>query len=139
MADVNEKDECSPATMARSSYQDVHSLAGKLKTKPNSLSVLSLNVQGFNSKYNLLLATLEELRLAGTPISIVALQECYFANNKKDIDNDVVDLSGYVFPCYNVVPPQPSKLGRTGGLTFLIHEDFQYKKRDPLCIQEDNW
>ena len=139
MADVSEKDECSPATMARSSYQDVHSLAGKLKTKPNSLSVLSLNVQGFNSKYNLLLATLEELRLAGTPISIVALQECYFANNKKYIDNDVVDLSGYVFPCYNVVPPQPSKLGRTGGLTFLIHEDFQYKKRDPLCIQEDNW
>ena len=132
-------DDNSPATMARSSYHDVDSLASKLKNKPHSLSVFSLNIQGFMSKYNLLLATLEMLRLKGTPISVVALQECYFANNKKNVDNSVIDLSGCVFPCYKVVPPQPSKLGRTGGLTFLIHEDFQYKKRDPLCIQEDNW
>ena len=138
MADVND-DKGSPATMARSSYLDVHTLTGKLKQTPNSLSVLLLNVQGFMSKYNLLLATLEQLRLAGSPISVVALQECYFANNKDNIDNKVVDLSGCVFPCYKVVPPQPSKLGRTGGLTFLIHEDFQYKKREPLCIQDDMW
>ena len=79
-------------TMHRSSYYDISEFKKLVSTSKKYFSILSLNVQSLNAKFNELEAFINELYIAQFKFNVICLQECWLTNES---DASTMQLHGY--------------------------------------------
>lgn len=117
--------------MASSSYECIESLGLKLQAGKNKFNVMTFNADSLHAKKDLLKATVYSLLNRNIILSVICVQEAHFPIGRLNLTD--LDIQGYS------LETQTSKLGKHGGLAIYIHDDYKYKKRDPLCFQGDDW
>ena len=78
MAELNEiinTDLNEPDVLRVTEYFDIDELKKFLLESHSNITILSLNIQSLNSKYDIFLHTLEELNEANLRFSVICLQE----------------------------------------------------------------
>ena len=126
-------DEDHQETFSTSNYYDLDALIKSCNEKKSSLSVLSLNIDGLNTKFNQLTAFLSILNDAGIYFNVIMLQQTMLP---KTIDNKVLNsysISGYHPPIH-----QGFECGCKGGLLIYLDKIYQYSKRD-LYTPSKHW
>lgn len=86
----------------------------------NSCSILSLNCQSLNSKFDYIKLLLNKFHEQNSTIQIICLQETWFKNSQK-MDVSIYNIDGYnllSFDCH---------ASAHGGLAIYIHKNWNYK------------
>ena len=116
---VNEADDDEMLMIYRNSqYHDDTSLINTLQNKKNVFTILSLNCQSLNAKFNLLNLYLRHLSLFYCHFSAICLQETWLSEFQ---DLSLLQLEGY-----NLVTRHASSSAH-GGVCIYIKENFKYK------------
>lgn len=105
-------------TYTDSPYVTMESLAKLLTTKIHKFSILSLNIQSLNSKFDSLTATLSYLESNNIRFSAICLQETWL--------NECQDISIFNIPGYNIIHSGKS-CSECGGLLIYLHDSYSYK------------
>jgi len=93
-SDLGDDDEGAPTLIENSPYYTNEEAVDLLKTRPNALTLLSLNCQSLQSKFSQLQIYNEFFEENGCPFSIISLQETWLSN---DYDTSHLQLNGYDF------------------------------------------
>jgi hypothetical protein len=107
--------------ITQSPYYDIDQFINKFKTQTNIFTILSLNTQSLNAKFDALTIMLNKMQSEGFIISVICLQETW-AN-----ENTNYDL--YKLNDYNIIP-QDKICSAHGGLCIYLHEMYTYDKLD---------
>ena len=97
MAELNEiinTELHEPDILRVTEYYDIDELNNFLLESRSNITILSLNIQSLNSKYDLFLHTLEELNEANLRFSVICLQEAQIKPNT-NIDHLTLDHLDY--------------------------------------------
>ena len=78
-------------TISASTYSDVDSLADPMSSNNSNFSILSLNVQSINAKFDELKITIEQINQVHT-ISVICIQESWLENES---NNNLYQLDNY--------------------------------------------
>ena len=113
--DIEAPDEF--VTMHRSSYYDISEFKKLVSSSKKYFSILSLNVQSLNAKFNELEAFINELYIAQFKFNVICLQECWLTNES---DASMMQLHGY--KCI----AQGKHSSERGGLIMYVDDCFQY-------------
>ena len=100
-----------------SPYHVPASVIATIKQKPKTFTVISLNCQSINAKFDKLILFLEELRQSNIEFSIICLQETWLGENH--------DLSVYQIQNYSCTS-QNKQRSQHGGLITYVHHDYNY-------------
>ena len=95
-----------------------------------NFSVLNLNIQSLNAKFEKLTIFLDELAKCNFTFSAICLQETWLG----DFSPDVSDLN---IPDYVSIPLRAT-CSSHGGLMIYLHKDFQYNVKD-FYNPNDKW
>ena len=109
------------AVLAHSPYYDMDSLESILPSNVDKFSILSLNIQSINAKFDSLCALISILADKNFQFSVICLQETWL--------DEQADSSLFELPNYNLVSRPKSCCGH-GGLLTYIHQDFSFVVRD---------
>lgn len=137
MADLNEiinTESQEPDILRVTEYYDIDELKQFLLESSSNITILSLNIQSLNSKYDLFLHTLEELNEANLRFSIICLQEAQIKPNT-NIDHLTLEHLDYNM----VFKPHSRQCSVKGGLVIYIQKNFDYdsiKKIDTFTTWE---
>ena len=101
---------CSP-------YIEIESLTPVLSKYKSIFSVLSLNIQSLNSKFDTLLAILSDLNDNNIKIDAICLQETWLSN---DQDASVFSIAGYQLIHLG------KKCSSHSGLAIFLSDSFSY-------------
>ena len=115
--------------MQISSYYDDDSLNNLFKDKVNSFSILSLNCQSINAKFDQLNIKVQQLKSNGYKFSAICLQETWLSS---DSDTSLFKIDGYK------LTSQGKMCSSHGGLAIYINEKFNFSTID-LNINSQIW
>ena len=90
-----------------------------LQTTNSKISMLSLNCQSINAKFDKLKLLLADVNIE-CPISVICIQESWAHEN--------VDMSQFVHPNYSLIF-ENRRLSTHGELIMYIHDDIAYKDK----------
>ena len=107
-------------TFATSNYYDIESMLKSFKKKKCDFSLLTLNIDGINTKYNELTAFLKQLDDENFTFSAILLQETRLSDD--DCKSDYIKI--FNIPNYELIS-QGYKCGRKGGLIIYLHELYK--------------
>ena len=107
---------------AESPYIDMENITSYLTRFQNKFSVLDLNIQSLNAKFDVLVTFLEELASNDFHFSAICLQETW-VSNRTDI------LNTFEIPNYIAVH-LPATCTSHGGLVIYLHNSYQFKRLD---------
>lgn len=116
-------------TFGDSPYIDIDSFSKQLEPHSKSFSVLTLNIQSINAKFDKLITLLSLLEESNFKFSVICLQETWLMQNQ---DTSLFQISGY-----NLIH-QGKHCSEHGGLIIYLSDEFTYKNRK-LCDQSDIW
>ena len=105
-----------------SPYISTNNLTTYLKSHTHNFSVLDLNIQSINAKFDEFKLLMDELANENFSFSAICLQETW-------LDQDLSDLSLFELENY-VLIPLSATCSSHGGLIIYLHTDFQYTVRD---------
>jgi exonuclease III len=106
---------------SESPYFDIDSLGQFLYPNRNKFSVMSINIQSINAKFDKLLTFLSFLREEHKfMFSCICIQESWIKTEQ--------DHSLFHIPNYNIIN-QPKTCSEHGGLIIYLKEEFTYKTR----------
>ena len=115
-------DEDSPNILTPSSYVDLTTIEKYINLNRNGFSILSMNIQSINSKFEELLTTIKFFdEKYNFKFSAICLQECWLSEN--------TDISQFDIPGYTVFD-QPRQCCGHGGLLTYILDEFKGKKKN---------
>jgi hypothetical protein len=103
---------------ANSPYIDTENIVEYMKPFRDKFSILNLNVQSINAKFDKLLLVLTELHNNNFEFSAICMQETWLKND------DHINL--FQIPNYRQVS-LPASFSSHGGLMIYVHERFQFK------------
>ena len=127
--DDNDHQDDEPNIMQISSYYDDDSLNNLFKDKVNSFSILSLNCQSINAKFDQLNIKVQQLKSNGYKFSAICLQETCLSS---DSDTSLFKIDGYK------LTSQGKMCSSHGGLAIYINEKFNFSTID-LNINSQIW
>ena len=99
-----------------STYTDVNTLAERMSANNSTLSILSLNAQSINAKFDELKITIDQLNEIHR-VSVICIQESWQDCNAN------IDLYG--LNNYNLIS-KGNYVSEHGGLLIYLHVDFEY-------------
>ena len=117
------------ATFCDSSYITISDIQSIIKKHDKEFSILSLNTQSINAKFDKIYAIVNNLSSLGHYFGAICLQETWLRNN--------VDISLFSIPGYRLIH-QGSKCTKHGGLIIYLNERYSYKLRN-LYTGSDIW
>ena len=120
---LSQKDD-NEETLATSNYYDIDDMLDKFKSKKSDFSVLTLNIDGINTKFNELTLFLRTLADANFYFSAILLQETMLSDDDCNSEN----IKIFEIPNYELLK-QGRKCGRKGGLFIYIHENYNGKHK----------
>ena len=100
-----------------SKYYDDRGFSDVLKHSNNKLSMISLNCQSINAKFDKLKLFVTEMNTHET-ISVICIQEAWGHNGK--------DMDSFSLPNYSLVN-ENRRLSNHGGLIIYVHDNFSFK------------
>lgn len=107
-----------PTLFTHSPYFNHDQAIDFLKTKNNTISLLSLNCQSLQSKFDQLQVYLKILEESNCPFSVICLQETWLKDN---FDISLLQLEGY-----NLIS-KASSCSAHGGVCMYIRGNLEYK------------
>ena len=113
---IGEDDPIDLISYPESKYVDIDGLKYYL-TSNNDFTILSINIQSINAKYNELLILMNELTSAGHTLDALYIQETWLS------DND--DTSPFRINNFNLIP-QGKQVTAHGGLAIYLHEKYKH-------------
>jgi len=119
-SDLNDNDDegaVAPTLFEISPYYDNQNAIELLKTKTNTLTLLSLNCQSLNSKFTQLETYVRDLDNSEFKFSLICLQETWLSD---DCDASLFQLEGYNFEY------KPKRCSTHGGVGIYIGESIEY-------------
>ena len=119
--DVTNIDELEPNILHVTEYYDLEELKTFLLESHSNITILSLNIQSLNTKYDLLLQTLEELNDENLRFSIICIQE---AQIKPDSNCDHLTLKHIEYDMF--FKPYSSQCSTKGGLVIYVQDKLDY-------------
>lgn len=108
-------------TFGESHYVAIDSLPSVLLPIPNKFSLLSINIQSINPKFDKLATLLTMLKENNFIFSTICIQETWLTQNH---DTSILNLPGY-----NLIH-QGKICSEHGGLITYLKEDFTYSIRN---------
>jgi hypothetical protein len=117
-SDFGDDDEGAPTLIKNSPYYTNDDAVTLLKTRPDALSLLSLNCQSLPSKFSQLQIYTEFFKQNSCPFSIISLQETWLSN---DYDTSLLQLDGYDFI------HMPRQCSLHGGVGIYIKNTLKYQ------------
>ena len=112
-----------------STYTDVNTLAERMSANNSTLSVLSLNAQSINAKFDELKITIDQLNEIHT-VSVICIQESWLDCNAN------IDL--YRLNNYNLIS-KGKYVSEHGGLLIYLHVDFEYDILEDIIGHTTGW
>ena len=103
-----------------SKYYDDTDFKDALQQYNSKISILSLNCQSINAKYDKLKLFLDDVNTLN-PISIICVQESWC--------HDEIDINCFSLPNYTLINSY-RRLTAHGGLIMYVHDDFAFKEID---------
>ena len=97
--------------------------------KRNQFTLLSLNIQSINAKFDQLQIFLKKMNEKSFQFDVLCLQETWL--------NETISFSSLDIEDYNFIP-QSSLCSAHGGLVFYLHKKYMLKKL-PIYIQSEVW
>ena len=113
-----DNDNNEPTMILNSPYYDDTGFSTLFKKKRNSFSIISLNCQSINSKFEQLRLYIEQYNTDDHVISAICLQETWLT---ADSDLTLLQLEGY-----NLIS-SPRSCSAHSGVAIYLHESFNYK------------
>ena len=104
-------------------YNDVE-FRNVLHNTNSKISILSLNSQSINAKFDQLKIFLDNINME-CPISVICIQESW--------THEGIEMSQFSLPSYTMLFKN-RRLSTHGGLIMYIHDDFAYKELDKEII-----
>ena len=120
----NQEEE--PALISHSPYVDNEILISIMKSKPEVIKCLSLNIQSLNAKIHQLRIYIEQLQLESCSFDFILLQETWLSENS---NTELLQINGYQ------LITQSCKSTTHGGLAIYIKNDIDYEL---LSIETSN-
>ena len=111
-------DDEMPNLLMHSPYMDNDDAVNILKSKNDTFSILSLNCQSLQSKFDQLQVYTKLFNESDCPFSIICLQETWLKDNS---DTSLLQLEGYSFVYAT------SSCSAHGGVAMYIRNSFEYK------------
>ena len=111
-----------------SEYIDVETFGKQLSQVKSKLSILSLNIQTINTKFDELKIILDNIN-QHHPISVICLQETHLDENDSTLSFELND--------YQLIS-KSRYCSKAGGLIIYIHNDFNFKHVDISSEMSDN-
>jgi len=127
--DNADTDNSEPNVVKMSYYYDPSTMKNAVSAMKDKFSILSLNIQSLNAKFNNLIIFLKQLESMDFHFSCVCLQETWLSDN--------IDLSTYQITNYNLISQSKICSGH-GGLAIYLHDDYKYKLKN-LYTTSDIW
>ena len=115
--------EVEVANIKLSEYTDVNTLSESLRSAKSSLSILSLNSQSLNAKFDDFQIAIEQLN-RNNQISVICIQETWLSSESP---TSLFDL-----PNYQLIS-RGKYCSNHGGLITYIHNDFNW---EPVSIKD---
>ena len=123
------RDEDFPTIIARSPYYDNEGFDSLLIQNLDKFSILSINIQSINAKFDDLSSLIAVLADKNFYFSAICIQETWLTQNS--------DTSHFILPGYKLISRGKTCTGH-GGLITYIHDKFNFTIRD-LCPESDIW
>ena len=102
---------------SESPYIDIVNVPHYVERFQDKFTLLNLNIQSINAKFDVFVTFLDELASKGFFFSVITLQESWLSKQE--------DVSFFNIPGYNCVALDASCSSHSGLITY-IHNDFQY-------------
>ena len=106
---------------SESPYIDINSLSEQLIPHTKKFSVLSVNIQSINAKFDKLLALITYLNNKNFMFSAICIQESWLKQGQ--------DISLFQIPGYNLIN-QPKVCSEHGRLIIYLNREFTHNVRD---------
>ena len=104
---------------SNSPYVNLEQLCENMSNYGNNFSILSLNCQSLNGKFNDIVLTVETIhRESNFMFSVICLQESWLGRNS-------LDASNFMIPNYKKPFDVPASCSKHGGLLCYAHESFE--------------
>ena len=116
--------------VSESPYIDPNNVTDYLKSFTEHFSVLGINIQCLNAKFDKLKSLIDELAINNVVFSAICLQETW-------IEGDNPDVSLFELDNYTSIPLKAT-CSSHGGLLIYLHKNFQYNTRD-FYSSTTNW
>ena len=110
-----------------SEYIDVDAFVEKLSQVKSKLSVLSLNIQTINTKFDEFKIIIDQIN-KHHPISVICLQETHLVETDPTSHFEIED--------YQLIS-KSRYCSNAGGLIIYLHKDFSYKHIELCAVQSD--
>ena len=110
-------------------HHDIDSMTDNLKPHEKSFSLMSLNIQSINAKFDKLTTLLSYLNESNFMFSAICIQETWLRHDQ--------DTSLFEIPGYNLIHKGKS-CSEHGGLIIYLKEEFTYNYRK-LYNQSNLW
>ena len=115
--------EVEVANIKLSEYTDINTLSESLRSAKSSLSILSLNSQSLNAKFDDFQIAIEQLN-RNNQISVICIQETWLSSESP--------TSSFDLPNYQLIS-RGKYCSNHGGLITYIHNDFNW---EPVSIKD---
>ena len=112
-----------------SRYIELSDIKSVIKNDGKEFTVLTLNIQSINAKFDNLYPVINNLSSIGLYFGAICLQGTWLSSD--------ADVSLLHIPGYKLIH-QGSKCTRHGGLIIYLHEEYTYKLRN-MYTQSDIW
>ena len=122
--------EISNHNVQPSPYYTCDSFINTSELKYSQFSILSLNTQSLNSKYDTLITWLEQLRYLNFEFSAICLQETWLGEEN--------DLALYQINNYSCIS-QGKFCSQHGGLVIYLHSNYTYELVSPVSSRPLTW
>ena len=104
-----------------SRYIEMSDIESIFSQSLNDFSILSLNVQSINGKFDNLLRIINNLSASGVYFGAICLQETWLSSN--------ADISMFHIPGYKLIH-QGFRCAKHGGLIVYVNEKYSHKLRN---------
>ena len=115
--------------MQPSVYKDITELIHVLKSKKNNFTILSLNIQSLNSKFDQLKILISVLEECGCKIGAICIQETWLSDTD---DTSIFQLDGYA------LISQHNISSNHGGVAIYLSKAYDYNTL-PLYTLSEVW
>ena len=118
IANADDEDDNEIKTMQPSPYYALNDFVTHMNCSKHNFTILSLNIQSINAKFNNLIALVDIINKKDSKISAICLQESWIGEND--------DLSTFQIPNYHCIS-QPKFCSIHAGLLIYLHKEYNYE------------
>lgn len=126
----NDENSSPPQIIKQSDYYSTTDLHELIKTKRDSFSIFSTNIQSIYTSIRELKSFILNLRKMNFEFSVICLQECHIRNN---FDKKSLEIEGY--KCL----PVSQSVGQSGGLITYVKDGLNAEALDIKSPHPDSW